>query len=351
VGGPADVTEPGSARDHKRTFTEVEDSSSGSDSDETNLSRMRSFSERGDSVGPHVSFLAGMREETEQSKPKKIKIAGFPEQDIPDDIQSQRKMLQDFYTKWQKHKFGPSEESEDADTSTAATSLKLPIPIKTGLRNCDKLVTASDTVTSSFSQLSSKFLLFANAYPKLAPTCYKMAEYCFKMADIASRVLSASWKLNHGVTLSSMETAIGEVDSILTDLTPTFLKVYLQLENLYSEYVNYVTTEKAFERDPQFQEGYEYPPMETQISPFISVSSASVKKVLEIAEAITTIDHKPDPPEERQDSAQDSSEQRMEVEEPEQPSTLQRVREFVITFEEDMRSMCHHLSTFRVQVS
>jgi hypothetical protein len=342
VGGPADATEPGSSREHKRTFAEVEDSSSGSDSDGTKLSR---------SVGPRVSFLAGMREESEQSKRKKMKTGGFPEQDIPDDIQSQRKMLQDFYTMWQKHKFGPSEESGDAATSTPATSLKLPIPIKTGLRNCDKLVSDSDTVTTSFSQLSANFLLFANAYPNLAPTCYKMAEYCFKMADIASRVLSASWKLTHGVTLSSMETAIAEVDSILTDVTATFLKVYLQLENLYSEYVNYVTTEKAFERDPQFQEGYEYPPMETQISPFISMSSANVNKVFEIADAIATIGLKPDPPEERQDSARDSSEQRMEVEEREQPRTLQHVREFVITFQEDMRSMCHHLSTFRVQVS
>jgi hypothetical protein len=303
--------------------------------------RRRKFPEEGPIVDPQfAAFLARICEGAEGSKQTKVKIQGFPPQDIPDGIQYQRSMLQDFYTKWKKNKFGPSEESEDA----APTALKMPTPIKIGLANCDKLLSASDNVTSSFSQVSTGFLLFANAYPKHASTCYKLAEFSFKMATIASRILSASWKLTHGFTLSSTETAIGEIDSILNDLTPTFLKVYLQLDNLYSEYVNCVTTEKAFERDVQFQIGYKPPPMESQVSAFVSVAEENLDRVLEISGGMQRIiERLPDPPEQGQ-----VPEQRMEVAESDRPHTLQNVRESVDTLEEDMRAMCRHLSVFRV---
>jgi hypothetical protein len=297
---------------------------------------------------PTHAILDKMFEEIKRSEPKKIKIQGFPLQDIPDDITCQRRLLQDFYTAWKKHKFGPSEESGDAGTSAAATDLKMPTPIKTGLANCEKLIAASDNVTSSFSQLSSGFLLFATAYPKHAPTCYKMAEFCFKMANIASQTLFASWKLTHGVTLSSMETAIGELDSILTDLTPMFLKVYLQFENVYSEYVNYVTTEKAFERDEEFQIEYKQPPMESQLSTFLSVTHPDLKMVMNIAGQMRRIVHRISDPPEQKVSKDGSSEQKMEVEESDQPHTLEHVREIVSTLEEDVEAMCHHLSCIRV---
>jgi hypothetical protein len=354
VGEPADVTEPGSAGDHKHPITEGEDSSSHSDSNETYISRKRiqRFLEEPPIVVPPTRVSLGkLYEDIERSEPKKIKIEGFPAQDIPDDITCQRRQLQEFYTAWKKHKFGPSEESEDAGTSgtsATATDLKMPTPIETGLRNCEKLPSASDNSTSSFSQLSINFLLFANAYPKHAPTCYEMAEYCFKMATIASRVLSASWKLTHGFTLSSVETAIGEINLILINLTPTFLKVYLQLENLYLEYVKYVMNNETFERDEEFQMGHKQPPMESQISAFMRVAETNLETVLEVLAQMRKFVYRlRDPPK----KGEVSRVQRMEVEEPDQPHTLKHVREYVLTLEEDLRSVCSVLNDFRILAS
>jgi hypothetical protein len=167
------------------------------------------------------------------------------------------------------------------------------------------------------------------------------------MATLASRILTASWKLTHGFTLS-METAIGEINIILTNLTLTFLKVYLQLENIYSEYVNYVTNQKAFERDVEFQIGYEQPPIESQISEFVTMAEVNEDKVLDISGAVQRmVQRLPDPPEEGQDTEHGSSEQEMEVES-DQPHTLKDVHKYVVTFEKDLLVVLRHLSYFQV---
>jgi hypothetical protein len=350
------VAEPGSVGDRKRHITEAGGTSPGSDSDESYGSgmRQRRFPVAGPIVDPQVEdiHLSGTFQEVKRPTSKKSKFPTFPPQDIPDDIKYQRSLLQDFYTAWKNDKFGLSEETEDGGTSATATALKMPTPIDTGLKSCEKLLSASDNITSSFSELTTSFLLFANAYPKHAPTCYKFAGCCFEMATIASQTLSASWKLTHGFTLSSLETAIDKMDSDVNKLILACHKVYLEFHNLYSKFVNHVTTKNAFELDEEFQIGYEQPPMESQVKVFSNVIEDNRDKISEIPSKMRKLAERlADPPQQEQLSGHGVSEQMTELGISDQANTLGDVHGFFLMFAEDMQNLCDNLSSFKVQDS
>jgi hypothetical protein len=355
VGGAADVTEPGSAGDRKRRITEGRDSSSEShsDSDESYMSDTagRRFPESGPIADPNTTdvFLSRISEAAKLSTSKKSKFLTIPFQDIPDDIKHQRSQLQDFYTAWKEDKFESSEETEDAATSVKSASLKIPAAINTGLKNCEKLLSASDNITSSFSELSSRFLLLANAYPKYAPRCHKLAECCFGMATIISQSLSASWKLTHGFTLSSMETAIDKIDSDVNNLILAYQKVYFEFHNLYSKFVAHVTNKKVFEGDPQFSLTYKQPPMESQVMAFTSAVNLDVDTAIELSGKVRKLSEGIfDPPELKVLSGQGVSERMKELEISGAQYTLKFVHEFFVSFESDMRDLCRFLSYIKM---
>jgi hypothetical protein len=340
VGNPADVTESDS---------EDEDSDNSYVSFDTHIRRCR-IQARG--------YEQYLRDELFRDLDKDIRLAETDAefrlavirvQDIPDDIKRQRRLLQEFYTAWKKQKFGASEEPEDESTSAADIFLKMPSPTEIGLKKCEELPSTTDNLITIFSQLSNAFLLFANAYPKYAPTCYKMAEFCFKMAAFTSRILSALWKLMHGLTLSSMETAIDTIESPLSFLSLSLHTVFLCFHHLYSVYVNHVTKEKTFERDEEFQMGYEQPPMESQISAFISVADVSSEKLGEIITQIPKLLESPtDPPKQEEVSGNGASEEGKIVGVSVQPDTLSDVVLNIEEFKESMGYLCDYINKFRI---
>jgi hypothetical protein len=103
------------------------------------------------------------------------------------------------------------------------------------------------------------------------------------MAKISSRLLSASWKLNHGFAMSVSISGLDEIRYYLRDLllvinTPSFWHF-----QLYSDLVELVRTNKPFETDEEFQRGYEHPPAESQVSAFASTlgeAEAMLKETL-----------------------------------------------------------------------
>jgi hypothetical protein len=285
-----------------------------------------------------------MHKEPRVPKTEENKLTSIRAQDIPDEIKRQRRLLQDFYTAWKKEKLGPSEETEDAGTSF----LKIPTPTEIGLEKCEKLHSTADNLTSVFCQLSNAFLLFSNAYPKHAPTCYKLAEFCFKMATFSSRIISALWKLLHGFTLSSMGTAIKKIEFPLSNMLLTFHVLLLCFLNLYSEYVKYVTNKKSFERDEEFQIGYEQPPMESQISTFTSVVEVDSKKLGDIIVQIRNlVERQTDPPEQEEVSGHGAS----DVGKSDEPNTLSNVLLYISLFVEDVGGLCRHVNGFLIRES
>jgi hypothetical protein len=366
VGGPADVTEPDS---------EDGESSSASDSDYSYMSRdtcerkykllaarnerkYKLLAARNNAQFRYTASYRDLRERMRRSETDtESKLGNIRSQDVPECIKHQRHQLQEFYTAWKKYKFGPSEKSEEAGTSASATDLKMHYLTKIGLRKCEELPSTTDFLTTILCQVSNAFLLFANAYPKHAPACYKMAELCFEMATFTSRVLSALWKLIHGFTLSSMESAINEIESRLDFIIMTFYNVFFCFQYLYSLYVNDVTKKKSFERDEEFQIGYEQPPTESQISAFIRVADVDTKKLGEIILQIRKLVEPPIDPKEKEVSghgATDPSEQEkvsgllMEVEESGQPNTLSDVVLYIEELQEHMGTVCSLINVFRI---
>jgi hypothetical protein len=284
-----------------------------------------------------------MGEFTRGPKTDEFKLATIRSQDIPGDVKRQRMMLQDFYTAWKKHKFGPSEESEDEETFI----FKIPTRRVVGLAQCKRFPSSIDHLTSAFSLLSNAFLLFANAYPKHAPTCYKMAESSFKMATLASQVLSPLWKLNHGFTLSSMETAIKKLDFPITRILLVFNNACLSFQYLYTVYVKHVTSKKAFERDEEFQIGYEQPPIEAQILAFTSAVDVSSVKLGEVIVQIRKLL-------ERTTDLLKQEEvpgQRMEEGKSDEANTLTDVLDHISAITGHMNTMCKHLNNYKIQDS
>jgi hypothetical protein len=341
---PADVTDPGS---------EDGDSFFGFDSDESctsirdHMRRRWRLPEAEHKPKAPFELSPGVIRETDD-----YKLAIVRMQDIPDVIKDQRRMLQDFYTAWKKHKFRFRKESEDAGTSKVFNFWKNRTLTEMGLENCEILPSLIDDFTSLYSQLSNAFLLFANAYSKHAPTCYKMAEFCFKMATLASRILTALWKLVHGFTLSSKANAIKKTEFPVTNILLSFYGVFLCFLNLYTEYVKYVTTKKSFEQDEEFQIGYEQRPIETQISAFTSVVDVDSEKLGKIIQEIVKFVERPtDPPKQEEVAAQDASEEGMEVGEYDEHDPLSRVLTYVAVFVDDMRSLCHQLNSFLIRES
>jgi hypothetical protein len=290
-----------------------------------------------------------MYEETESSKPEEIKCASIRAQDIPVDIKRQRMLLQDFYTAWKKHKLGSSEETKHRATSTTHVFLKRRTPTEIGLQNCEKLISSSDNLTSSFSQLSNAFLLFANAYPRHAPKCYKLAEFCFEMAAFSSRALSALWKVTHGFTLSSVETAIDKLDFPITNMLLSFHAVFLSFHHLYSEYVKHVAKMKAFERDEEFQIGYEQPPMESQILAFSSLMEVSEDKLKAIILRTRRLLQRPsDPPKQEEVSEEGGSKQAKEAQESDEPDPVSEVLLHISVFLEDLKALCRSINAYTI---
>jgi hypothetical protein len=229
------------------------------------------FSEAGSSMASDFRDrdLGEMHVGSERSTTKTSQRASIVAQDIPEHINRQRRLLKDFYADWREEKSGPSEGPVDEDVLMMAHLWMT--GIDSALKDCQDFYSTADHLTSAFSQMASVFLLCANAYPKHAPVCYTLAESCFNMAKISSRLISASWKLCHGFTMSLMISGLEEISYHLHDLmfainTPIFW--YLQL---HTDLVEHVMTTKSFERDEEFQKGYEQPPAESQISAFASV--------------------------------------------------------------------------------
>jgi hypothetical protein len=307
--------------------------------------RSRRFPEEGSHLGSRISGigLAEMLGEIEHSKTKKKKAASVRAQDIPDDVKRQRNLLNDFYTAWKKNKFGPTEEAEDAGTSTAPAA---PSWIERGIENCKELSSVADDTTSQYSQLSTAFLVFANAYPKHAPTCYALAESCFTMATVSSRLLSASWKLTHGFTLSLKKSSFDEIEFPLRKLMLVFQTLFLSYHELYSKLVDHVTVNMTFERDEEFQLGYEQPPTESQISAFVDAFGVAADVLKKISEEMRQLAQpEPDRPKQEAVSVPSGSEQAMEVAESQRISDIKDRISLVV---KEMSSVSQHLQTLEI---
>jgi hypothetical protein len=206
-------------------------------------------------------MLAGSKDSTNKEFGR-----GLIAQEIPEDIRRQRFLLKELYAAWKEEKFGPYEMRRHGSRS----AFIMTSPEEAGAEDCEEIFSTGDDFTSGYSQLASIFLLCANAYPKHAPACYSLADSCFSMAKISSRLLSASWKLNHGFTLSLMRTGLKELQSPLNDLMLVLTHPLMWYMQLYSDLVEHVmTTNESL--NEEFQKGYEHPPAESQISAFASM--------------------------------------------------------------------------------
>jgi hypothetical protein len=337
VGGPADVKEPGSARDQKYH--------------QESISYLVRILQEAVLLQPEgelniccdqCAFRPFFPEHPEMGLPEiqANSLAVIRFRAIPDDIKRQRSLLQDFYTTWKKEKFRSSKETEDEGTSVEGSIRKTPPQTEIGLKNCERITSSSDDLISAFSQLSNAFLLFANAYPKHAPTCYKMAESSFNMAILVSKVLSALWKLNHGFTLSSMETAIEKLETPITHILLAFNNASMCYHHLYTKFVKYVTSKKTFDPDEEFQIGYEQPPIEAQILAFTSAVDVSSVKLGEVIVQIRKLLERPtDLLKQEEVPGQGMKEEESKIQ-----NTLHKVRIYIAAFAQNTRYLCHDIT-------
>jgi hypothetical protein len=343
VGGPADVTETGSMGDRKRPITEGGDSFPGCGT------KRRRFPDAGRFVAPRVTdrYLDRIFEETERYPSQMIKFASFQPQDIPRDVKHQRSSLQGFNSAWKKDKFGLSEETEDTGTSAASAALKMPTPIDTRL-NCEKLHSASENIVSSCRRLWFSLKVFATEYPKHKRTCAEFTGYFHKLASAAYTIWDASRDLAHHLKLSSVESAVYEIDSRLTELILEFQWEYLQFHNLYSKYMNPVWTRDGREVVEEFPLYSEEDSVEIHISAFINMAAVNVDKLNEISGKIDRHIQSLSEPVQGEVFGHFVSEQAMEVRKSDRTNIFRDVHEFIITFEKDMLAFCDLLSGFWV---
>jgi hypothetical protein len=174
-----------------------------------------------------------------------------------------------------------------------------------------------------------------------------MAELSFKMATLASQLLSALWKLNHGFTLSSMETAIQELNSPLTFLLLRYNIACMTFQYLYTIFVKHVTSKKAFERDEEFQIGYEQPPIEAQILKFTKAVDVNSVKLGEVIVQIRKLVERPtDLLKQEEDPGQTIEEGKSD-----EPNTLTNALVHISDFMQGLSTICRHIKDYQIQDS
>jgi hypothetical protein len=263
------VKEPVSAEDGKGSTAAVEDSLPGSSSSRhaaRGFTRAPPLLATERIIGPWVV-------DTEQGKvpaksPGSFGTAPIKAQEIPKEIRLRRCELSKFYAKWREENFGGLKKPKGP--LDPAVALLPHTQIEYGIVDCEELYSTADEFSCAFTQMASIFLLCANAYPKHAPVCYTLAESCFNMAKISSRLISASWQLCHGFTMSLIRSGLSEIRYPLTDLMGRVCSPLLWYLELYFGLVEDLGT-TSFELDEEFQRGYKQPPAKSQISAFASV--------------------------------------------------------------------------------
>jgi hypothetical protein len=296
--------------------------------------------------------MGEMRLGSERSTAPPLQHAGIVAQEIPEDIKHQRRLLKDFYATWRKYKFVPPAGTVDEDEFTITPIKKYVTDI--GLKDCEELCSTADHLASAYSQLASVFLLCANAYPKHAPTCYTLAESCFNMARISSRLLSASWKLNHGFTMSVLINGLDEVRYYLLELMSAINTPIFWYFQLYSDLVESVRTNKSFETGEEFQKGYEHLPAESQVSAFASMLGEAEAMLKEAFGQIRQLG-KPegDRPKQEEVSASSSArdESQMTLQEFEESGIYKKICEvkgLIRSFAGDMKAFCELLKSLKI---
>jgi hypothetical protein len=170
------------------------------------------------------------------------------------------------------------------------------------------------------------------------------------MAAFASRILTALWKVTHGFTLSSEESAIKKLEFPLTNILLSFHTIFLLFHDLYCRYVTHVTNKKSFEQDEEFQIGYEQPPMESQIMAFGSVMEIAEDKCYKILPQMKNFAERSwATSQEEAASGQGGSEPAKEVRHSDQPNTVHDVLLYITIFVQDMRALCHRINTYFVR--
>jgi hypothetical protein len=247
------VKEPVSAEDCKGSTAAVEDSLPGSSSSghaAKGFTRTPPFLATVVNIGPeHADFFG---------------TAPIVAQEIPKDIRRHRDQLSDFYAKWKKE-MNITLRVEDEYSIIGRT------PIEHGVIACEKLFSKADEISSAYSQVASIFLLCANAYPRHATVCYILAESCFNMAKISSRLISASWKLCHGFTMSLMTCGLREIRFPLIELMGRVSSPLLWYLQLYADLMDHVKTNMSLQGEEEFQGSYKQLPADIQISVFTNV--------------------------------------------------------------------------------